>query len=738
VVERAKDLGAPAELMAQVEQRALRASQYLLDAQEDMSIEPQNWGSAAGNLRRAETGFADACDQLSAGFLVAHADGIGAAAGARVARLRESGGGEHAAEAWAVLEALLPGLAAASGEGCEGASVQLARIDAGASVSAQIVLMEQQLAEVWPRLAEEARQGAVTARRRAGVEPVSAPEYRAAVKAGEQLLARGEDRRKQGDFQGAWDAFSDARGRLEEALLVAPAAKGKREASALAADFAGQGVEIGGVSRTLSQGDRLYHEGQWEQAALAYRDALGRLREMRRDQVVRAAAAQAQTAALGRRDGARAAGAEASAPETFAAAQAALAEAEQALARGDSARAEALFERAWTHFAAAHDAAIQWQEAATAARGRMNEEALRLLAGERACADLASRDARASCDGAETAKRAGEAALQRGDTAMAGERFGEALAAYRRAFEWERERARTQPRPPTLVRRSPARALVEGSRKELRSFRVEATDPNGDRLSYGWILDGEEQVGHGNSFQLRLERDAKVSVRVSDGRGGELLESWSVRVANQPPRLALTPEDPELIVRPGESVDFRAVATGADGGPARTDFRLDGRAVARGSHYTFQARQPGSHKLEVVATDAGGVQSRQLRRIEVSGETATGDAGSWRRGVERALDRYESALEEGDLAKLERVMMMDVSSPVRAFYERKFSRGEPVAVQIDVKDAKRSIRGDDDTATVDFDQTETSRSRTRTYLYRVSMVRQNGGEWQIERRERRR
>jgi serine/threonine protein kinase len=733
MVERAKDLGAPAELMAHVEQRASRASQYLLDGQEDMSVEPQNWGSAAANLRRANAGFADACDQLSAGFLVEHANDIGAEAEAKVAKLRESGGGEHAAEAWTALEALLPGLATASGEGCAGANAQLARIDVGASVSAQSVLVEQQLAEVWPRLAEEAHQGAVTARRRAEVEPLGAREYRAAMKDGKQLLVSGEGRQKKGAFQAARDAFSDARRRFEEALLIAPAAKAREEANALAVEFGGQGVPLGGVSLILSEGDRLYHKGQWKEAAVAYRDALGRLRGMRRDQEVRAAATAAQTAAVGRRDGARAAGAETSAPEVFAAAQSAISDGNQALERGEYAAAEAAFEKAEAQFAAAQDAAIQSQEAARTAQSQMIEEALRLLAGKRACADLASRDARASCDRAERAKSAGTAALEQADTATARQRFATALAAYRRAFEQEWERAR--PRPPTLVRRTPARAFVKGSRNELRRFTIEASDPDGDSLSYSWSVDGKAQVEHGNTLQLRLGRDAKVSVRVTDGQGGELMESWSIEVGNQPPRLAVTPGDAELIVQLGESLHFRAVAADADGDALRTKFRLDGREVGGGASYIFEARQPGSHKLEVVATDVAGAQSRQVRRIVVPGQAVAGDTGSWRRGVERALDRYESALEESDLATLEQVLMMGPRSPVRAFYERKFSRGEQVVVRIDVKG---SIRGDGHTATVDFDQTETSPSRTRTYRYRASMVRQGGGEWRIERCERRR
>jgi hypothetical protein len=735
MVEQAKDLGAPAELMAQVEQRALRASQYLLDGQEDMSVEPQNWGSAERNLRRANAGFAGACDQLAAGFLVGQADGIVAEAEGKVARLRQSGGAVHAAEAWTTLEALLPGLTAASGEGCVGAGAQLARIDAGAGVSAQIVLVEQQLAGVWPRLAEEARQGAVTARRRAGVLPLAAPEYRAAVEDGKRLFGLGEGRQEERAFQDARDAFSDARRRFEEALLIAPAAKGKWEASALAAEFEDQGVPLGGVVRILSEGDRLYHEGQWEEAAVAYGDALGRLRGMRRDQEVRAAAAAAQTAALGRRDEARAAGAEASAPEAFATAQGALSEANRALERGEYAGAEAGFEKAWALFAAAQDAAIRSQEAAATARTQVTEEALRLLGGKRACADLASRDARASCDGAETAESAGTAALERGDAATAGERFAAALAAYRRAFEKEQDWERARPRPPTLVRRTPARALVEGSRNELRSFTVEASDPNGDRLSYSWSVDGEARVERGNTLELRLERDATVSVRVSDGQAGELVESWSVQVGNQPPRLAVTPGDADLVVQTGESLRFRALAEDADGDAVRIQFRLDGREVGGGSNYVFEAGQPGSHKLEVIATDVEGAQSRQVRRIAVPGEAVAGDTGSWRTGVERVLDRYESALEQGDLAKLEQVLAMGPSSPVRAFYERKFSRGEQVTVRVDVKG---SIRGDGRTATVDFDQTETSPSRTRTFRYRASMVCQDGGEWRMERRERRR
>jgi hypothetical protein len=103
--------------------------------------------------------------------------------------------------------------------------------------------------------------------------------------------------------------------------------------------------------------------------------------------------------------------------------------------------------------------------------------------------------------------------------------------------------------------------------------------------------------------------------------------------------------------------------------------------------------------------------------------------------VVQTLADYQRALEERNLKNLERVFQLAEGSPVRAFYQRKFARGDSVQVSLKLID---EIRGDGRQATVDFNQTEKREARSRTYQYRASLARRPDGRWMIEQRERRR
>jgi hypothetical protein len=113
--------------------------------------------------------------------------------------------------------------------------------------------------------------------------------------------------------------------------------------------------------------------------------------------------------------------------------------------------------------------------------------------------------------------------------------FYAALESYARARSalvlWEA----TRPRPPVLVRRVPQRPVVKVSSRQLHNFGVEASDPNGDLLSYTWTIDGVVQREKGPTMKRRLEQSALVAVKVDDGKGGELEETWRVDVVERTP-----------------------------------------------------------------------------------------------------------------------------------------------------------------------------------------------------------
>ena len=67
----------------------------------------------------------------------------------------------------------------------------------------------------------------------------------------------------------------------------------------------------------------------------------------------------------------------------------------------------------------------------------------------------------------------------------------------------------------------------------------------------------------------------------------------------------------------------------------------------------------GSHRLELIATDAGGARSREERRITVSqvGGVTVREGLEIPESVVTALDRYRAAIEAKDMARLQDVFI---------------------------------------------------------------------------------
>jgi trimeric autotransporter adhesin len=65
----------------------------------------------------------------------------------------------------------------------------------------------------------------------------------------------------------------------------------------------------------------------------------------------------------------------------------------------------------------------------------------------------------------------------------------------------------------------------------LIQFDVEATDPNGDTLSYVWSSNVDGQLSKARSFTLQLSNGThKITVTVTDGRGGSDVRSFTITV----------------------------------------------------------------------------------------------------------------------------------------------------------------------------------------------------------------
>ncbi len=179
--------------------------------------------------------------------------------------------------------------------------------------------------------------------------------------------------------------------------------------------------------------------------------------------------------------------------------------------------------------------------------------------------------------------------------------------------------------PPTITS-VPSGVAVAGN---VFTYQVEATDPDGDDLSYRleraipamtlddaglfeWLPEASQE---GETFV--------VDIIVEDGRGGSATQTLTLPVnagANSPPTITSTPA---LSVNAGENYEYRLQASDPDGDTV--SFRLDtapiGMTMAAGGlvQWTPTSPQVGrAHEVVVFAEDARGAVSTQSFSIAVN------------------------------------------------------------------------------------------------------------------------
>ncbi|MGQ9582816.1 MAG: FG-GAP-like repeat-containing protein [Thermoplasmatota archaeon] len=168
--------------------------------------------------------------------------------------------------------------------------------------------------------------------------------------------------------------------------------------------------------------------------------------------------------------------------------------------------------------------------------------------------------------------------------------------------------------PPSIKEYMPRDSPVVLSEGQVARFSVNASDRDGDPLSYSWELDGESASGGAPQFNYsadyRSSGNHTITAFVTDGLA-TASHTWELRVrnVNRPPELSgLTPEGPPDM-REGEAVSFEATAGDPDGDNVTVEWLLDGALVARAaagrSSYEYRAwfTDAGEHNLTVTATD---------------------------------------------------------------------------------------------------------------------------------------
>jgi hypothetical protein len=758
LVEKVKDLSPPppAELLDDADELMHKGQSYLVDAQDDALLGEED-GSyvsfATANFGKAEAHFDSACEKL-APEVTGRVDQESKHVEERVATLRDAGAETHVPDDWKEFEARIASLAPPA-EGtppCALLAAELARLDQSRELLVAAKGIEDALGETLRGVAETACSEARSAQTLAQGEAAEAPPYKAAVEAGNALLEQAQNFMFRKSYTAARKACREAGKRFAEAQLVVTASHGRDEARRVEREITAQGSEPAqDGTLKIAEGDEHYAAGEYEQAAQSYQASIELLKSGAAKSNAETKAHLALSSAQAARETAVDEGAEQSAPGPLARGDRSRDTASEALRSEryeEAQQAAALAERSYGEARAAAGEALK------GASSKEYETQMK-LAGQ-PCDELESSAARSECQSARNKLAGGRAMLQAKDAPGAIGQFNEALAALERAGIVEQKYLATKQWDPELVSRKPERQVVEERRNSTVGLEVEARDRNKDPLVYAWTFDGQPLESTGPHLDLLVERSGTAMVRVSDGHGGSLTESWEIHAKNTPPVVEVSPGGKTIALEPGQKARITAKTSDPDGDPVQTAFRLDGRPVGEGASYEFSSDKPGTYRLEVVGTDAAGARTVVARSIRVKAPPVVAAVPKpappappppaakprpepkpapkpapppAKEGWRVALQRYEAALEDKNMKQLQSVWLLPQGSPYRMRWENKFSRNTPIDIDVHIRKVNEQGK---DRVIVIFDQTESQGGRTRTYTYQaVLLKRETTDDWQI-------
>lgn len=134
----------------------------------------------------------------------------------------------------------------------------------------------------------------------------------------------------------------------------------------------------------------------------------------------------------------------------------------------------------------------------------------------------------------------------------------------------------TSPDPAKRVEFEPGRSIA---------LRVEATDPDGDELTYAWSVGGKAVRETGAELQIEPTSAARVGVVVSDGKSKERAEWQLAAIRPAPLELSSSPRD---LARLAFGAEQAFEVKPGSGDPVDVTWRLDDRVVANGDRFVLR------------------------------------------------------------------------------------------------------------------------------------------------------
>jgi hypothetical protein len=150
-----------------------------------------------------------------------------------------------------------------------------------------------------------------------------------------------------------------------------------------------------------------------------------------------------------------------------------------------------------------------------------------------------------------------------------------------------------------------------------------ATDPDGDELSYNWLASGGNITGTGESVNWtapRSEGSYNVIVTVTDGRGGEDTDQITITVrANIPPIITSLVADADWTT-PSGSLQVTCDASDLDGDELSYEWTTTGGDISgAGAAVNWTASQAvGTYNVTVVVKDGYGGEATRVKTLSVA------------------------------------------------------------------------------------------------------------------------